>query len=333
MNRLYPLKFEPQILDKMWGGSKLKNFLNKSTSSNKAGESWEISGFEGHISEISNGFLAGNNLEELIEVYMGDLVGDRIFEKFGSKFPLLIKFIDASEVLSIQVHPDNEQARESHNSFGKTEMWYVLQADEGAELIIGFNRQVSKEIYLKQLNDKKLMSILNTVPVKSGDVFFIPCGRVHAIGAGILLAEIQQTSDATYRIYDFDRKDPEGNYRVLHTDLAVEAIDYNYYPEYRSNYENLENSPVEVVSCKYFTTNKLNLNVPFKRDISLLESFVIYMCVEGSCTIHYYENETVDLRKGESILIPASLSHYSITPEKSVTLLEVSVPPEESSDN
>lgn len=332
MNRLYPLKFEPQILDKMWGGSKLKDILNKPTTSDKAGESWEISGVEGHMSEVSNGFLAGNNLEELIEVYMGDLVGDRVFEDFGSNFPLLIKFIDANDVLSIQVHPDDELAKERHNSFGKTEMWYVLQADERAELIVGFNREVSKEIYLKQLKDKKLMSILNAEPVKRGDVFFMPAGRVHAIGAGILLAEIQQTSDVTYRIYDFDRKDTDGNYRELHTDLAVDAIDYSYHPNYKSNYEELENIPSEIVSCQYFTTNKLNLNSPLSKDISNLDSFIIYMCIEGSCKINYYDDESVNLHKGESILIPASLVQYSLNPSEKVELLEVYFPSEKAQE-
>jgi mannose-6-phosphate isomerase len=229
------------------------------------------------------------------------LVGDRVFEDFGSNFPLLIKFIDANDVLSIQVHPDDELAKARHNSFGKTEMWYVLHADERAELIVGFNREVSKEIYLKHLKDKKLMSILNAEPVKKGDVFFMPAGRVHAIGAGILLAEIQQTSDVTYRIYDFERKDIDGNYRELHTDLAVDAIDYNYYPDYKSDYKEVDNAPSEIVSCKYFTTNKLNLSSVFSKDISQLDSFVIYMCIEGSCQIHYYEDETINLKKGDRV--------------------------------
>jgi mannose-6-phosphate isomerase len=328
MNRLYPLKFEPQILDKMWGGSKLKETLNKPTTSDKAGESWEISGVEEHISKVSNGFLAGNNLEELIEVYMGDLVGDKVFEEFGSNFPLLIKFIDANDVLSIQVHPDDQLAKERHNSFGKTEMWYVLQAEEHSELIVGFNREVNKDIYLKKLKENKLLSILNAEHVTRGDVYFIPAGRVHAIGAGILLAEIQQTSDVTYRIYDFERKDSDGNYRELHTDMAVDAIDYNYYSNYKNNYEDLDNTPSELVSCKYFTTNKLNLYSPICKNITSLDSFVIYMCLDGTCNINYYDNESIHLKKGESILIPASLDDYSLNPAEKVELLEVYIPPE-----
>jgi mannose-6-phosphate isomerase len=328
MNQLYPLKFKPIILDKMWGGIKLKKLLNKPTGSDKAGESWEISAVEGNISEISNGFLAGNNLEELIEVYMGDLVGDRIFEKFGIQFPLLIKFIDANDVLSIQVHPDDELAKRRHNSFGKTEMWYVIQAEEGAELISGFNRKISKEIYLKHLNEKKLPAILNSEPVKPGDVFFLPAGRVHAIGSGILLAEIQQTSNVTYRIYDFDRRDADGNYRELHTDLALDAIDYKYYDNYRTRFIEKPDVPVNLISCKYFTTNKLRLSEQFTRDTSALDCFVIYMCIEGKCTISTSGNDDAQLELGETILIPASIISYAIKPDPATGLLEVYIEPE-----
>lgn len=323
MEQLYPLKFNPILLDKMWGGPKLRNILKKPTDSVKAGESWEISCVEENISTISNGYLAGNDLEELIEVYMGDLVGDRIFEKFGTRFPLLIKYIDANDALSIQVHPDDELAMKRHNSFGKTEMWYIMQADEGAELIIGFNREVDKEIYLKHLNEKKLMAILNTEPVKEGDVFFLPARRVHAIGAGILLAEIQQTSDVTYRIYDFDRKDSDGKERELHTELAVDSIDYSYHTNYRTEYAVLPGEPAELVSCPYFTTNKIDLDSPLMRDIALLDSFVIYMCVKGKCTISSPGNEDVDLHFGETVLIPASLVEYALEPNPTAELLEV----------
>ncbi len=325
MNLLYPLKFNPIILDKMWGGKKLNTLLNKPTRSEKAGESWEISGVQGHISKISNGFLAENNLQEVIEVYMGDLVGDRVYNKFGSEFPLLIKFIDANDALSIQVHPDDALAKERHNSRGKTEMWYIIQADENAELIVGFNRKISREIYLKHLEEKKIMAILNSEPVKEGDVFFIPAGRVHAIGSGILLAEIQQTSDVTYRIYDFDRKDSDGSYRELHTELAVDAIDYNFHTNYKTEYKNLKNKPATILECKYFTTNWLNLDAKLEKDISQLDSFVIYICIAGSCEIVQDNQEKTVLQAGETLLIPASLSLYTILPINNAKLLEVYV--------
>ncbi len=325
MNQLYPLKFTPILLDKMWGGKKLCDILKKPTSSEKVGESWEISGFDGSISMVSNGFLEGNNLEELIEVYMGDLVGDRIFEVFGRLFPLLIKFIDANDVLSIQVHPDDELAKKRHNSYGKSEMWYIIQADKGSELIIGFNREINKETYLHHLNNKSLQEILNNEPVQEGDVFFLPAGRVHAIGSGILLAEIQETSDVTYRIYDFDRRDDNGNYRELHTDLALDAIDYTFYDNYRTNYSLQENQPSQLVSCQYFTTNLLNLSETSKKDITQLDCFVIYVCIEGSGSIISPGNDAVSLKKGESLLIPASVVQFSIQPDQSIKLLEVYV--------
>lgn len=323
MNILYPLKFKPIILDKMWGGSKLKNVLKKPTESEKAGESWEISGVEGNISVVSNGFLADNNLQELIEVYMGDLVGDRVYDDFGIEFPLLIKFIDANDVLSIQVHPDDKLAKERHNSKGKTEMWYIMKADENAELIIGFNREINKDSYLKHLEEKKLMAILNSEPVKEGDVFYLPAGRVHAIGSGILLAEIQQTSDITYRIYDFDRKDTDGKFRELHTDLAVDAIDYSFYESYRTEKGISGKSPDTLVECKYFTTNEINLNSRLEKDISQLDSFVIYICLAGSCEIVQANQEKTSVSTGETVLIPASLNLYSIVTENDVKLLEV----------
>ncbi len=323
MNQLYPLKFIPIILDKMWGGNKLHNVLNKPTTSGKAGESWEISGVDGNVSVVSNGFLEGNNLEELVEVYMGDIVGDRIFEIFGRRFPLLIKFIDANDKLSIQIHPNDELAGKRHNSYGKTEMWYIIQADKGSELIIGFNRNIDKETYLQHLKNKSLQEILNTEPVKEGDVFFLPAGRVHAIGSGILLAEIQQTSDVTYRIYDFDRRDNSGNFRELHTELALDAIDYGFYSNYRTNYVIQDNQPSELISCKYFTTNMLNLSEITKKDIAQLDCFVIYMCIDGSGKIISPGNTEVSLNKGESVLIPASLIQFSIEPEQSMKMLEI----------
>ncbi len=224
---LYPLKFKPILKDKIWGGAKLRDVLGKKAS-DKAGESWEISSVEGDISIVENGFLAGNSLLEVAEVYMGDLVGDSIFDRFGVEFPLLIKFIDAADFLSVQVHPDDAMARERHNSYGKTEMWYIVESDQG-ELIAGFNRKLDREQYLRHFNGGSLKEILNHEAVAPGDIYFMPAGRIHAIGPGVLLAEIQQTSDVTYRIYDWDRIDDQGNPRELHTDLALDAIDFSFH--------------------------------------------------------------------------------------------------------
>ncbi len=323
MNRLYPLKLIPQIKDKIWGGKKLREILGKTGASDKAGESWEISGVQDNISVAENGFLAGNNLQELIEVYMGDLVGDRIYEKYGIEFPLLIKFIDATEKLSIQVHPADELARARHNSYGKTEMWYIIQAEKDAELISGFNRKVDKETYLEHFNNNTLTDILNNVKVNSGDVIFLPAGRIHSIGAGILLAEIQQTSDITYRIFDFNRVDAEGKPRELHTDLAVDAIDYTFYDNYKQDYIKKENESSQIVKCGYFTTNILDFNITVEKDYVNLDSFVIYMCLEGEFEIKYCEKEIEKVKKGETILIPAELKNLELNPLIQTKILEV----------
>ena len=328
MEGLYPLKFTPIYKDKIWGGNKIQTVLNKDFGDlPNCGESWELSGVEGNVSMVSNGYLAGNSLEELIEVYMGDVVGDQVFETFGIEFPLLIKFIDANDDLSIQVHPDDELSKKRHNAFGKTEMWYVLQADSGSKLQVGFSQQIDQAEYLEKLDNNELTDILNFEEVSAGEVYFIPAGRVHAIGKGILLAEIQQTSDITYRIYDYDRRDAQGNPRELHTDLALDAIDFTLFPEYKSQYTPNPDESVELVKCKYFTTNVLEIHKTIEKDYNQLDSFVIYMCLEGTLKI---ETESGDetLQKGETILIPASIESVRLNPTSaSVKLLEVYIEP------
>lgn len=324
MEGLYPLKFTPIYKDKIWGGNKIKSILNKDFGNiPNCGESWELSGVEGNVSVVSNGYLSGNTLEELIEIYMSDLVGEKIFETYGVEFPLLIKFIDANDDLSIQVHPDDKMAKTRHNAYGKTEMWYVMQADSGSKLQSGFNQKVDEDKYLFKLEHNELTDILNFEEVTAGDVFFIPAGRVHAIGKGILLAEIQQTSDITYRIYDYDRRDDKGNPRELHTDLALDAIDYTLYPEYKSAYTSKTNESVELVKCNYFTTNVLEIKKEIEKDYNKLDSFVIYICLEGELQIET-ESGSELLQKGETILIPASIENVQLKPKSdSVKLLEV----------
>ncbi|MDP4205017.1 MAG: mannose-6-phosphate isomerase [Bacteroidota bacterium] len=322
---LYPLKFSPILKDKIWGGSKLKTCFNKEFAPlPNAGESWELSGVEGNISEITNGYLAGNDLQDLIEVFMGELVGDKVYERFGEEFPLLIKFIDANDDLSIQVHPGDELSKERHNAFGKTEMWYVLQADPGAKLISGFSKQIDKEVYLKHLEENTLEEILNSEEVKAGDVFFIPAGRVHAIGKGLLIAEIQQTSDVTYRIYDYNRRDDKGETRELHTELALDAIDFTYHDNYRTKYTAAPNESSELVTCQYFTTNLLTLGKSIEKDYNDLDSFIIYICLEGEYILGYNSGQTLKVQKGETILVPACLENFTLSPvTEEVKLLEV----------
>jgi len=322
MSSLYPLKFVPIYKDKIWGGSKLGTLLNKDKNIKNLGESWEISGVEENVSVISNGFLAGNDLQETIEIYMGELVGEKVFSQFGLEFPLLIKFIDAQEDLSIQVHPNDEQAMKLHNAFGKTELWYVLDVEENAKLVSGFSTQVNKEIYNNALNSNNLESILNSENVKSGDVYFIPAGRVHAIGSGIVLAEIQQTSDVTYRIYDYNRPDQDGNLRELHTELALEAIDFKMYDQYKTDYTLAINKTVAVEKCKYFTINILEFDHLIEKNYQLLDSFVIYICVEGEFAINS-NDEITKVTKGETVLIPASLTDIKLLPKGKTKILEV----------
>ncbi len=324
MEKLYPLKFKTQYMDKIWGGQKVRTHLGKDFGKlPNCGETWEISGVQDHVSVVSNGFLAGNSLEELIEVYMGDLVGDKVYERFGVEFPLLIKFIDANDDLSIQVHPDDELSKKRHQAFGKTEMWYVMQADQGAKLNLGFKEELTKEQYLEKFEAGKLMDILNFEEVKEGDVLFMPAGRVHAIGRGVLVAEIQQTSDVTYRIYDYERKDAEGNERELHTELALDAIDFTVPESYKTEYEAKQNDSVEVVKCDYFTTNVLELNQKLERDFHQEDSFVIYICLEGELTIDF-EGGSESVKKGDTVLVPAALEQFFLSPQNSeVKLLEV----------
>ena len=326
MNSLYPLKFRTIFKDKIWGGQKIKQVLNKDFSPlPNCGETWELSGVPGNISVVNNGPLAGKSLTELIATYQADLLGKQVFEKYGEQFPLLVKFIDANDDLSIQVHPDDELAKKRHNSFGKTEMWYILQADEGASLITGFNQPVDREKYVQQFETGKLTEILNREPVAAEDLFFIPAGRVHTIGKGILLAEIQQTSDVTYRIYDFDRVDDKGQKRELHVEEALDAIDYNFYDEYKTSYERKVNTPVEMVSCPYFTTSRLHFSESTSRNYSDIDSFIIYVCYEGSVEIGRKE-WGVELKAGEVALLPASIKEVALQTETGFKLLESYVP-------
>ena len=318
---LYPLKFKPILKDKIWGGTKLRDVLGKNAT-DKAGESWEISGYEGDISIVQNGFLAGNSLQELAEIYMGDLLGDTIYDRFGVEFPLLVKFIDATDVLSVQVHPDDAMAAEEHNLNGKTEMWYIVESDK-AQLIVGFNREMDREQYLQHLKGGTLKEILNYEKVAPGDIYFMPAGRIHAISAGVLLAEIQQTSDLTYRIYDWDRTDERGKSRELHTELALEAIDFKKPSSYKTDYSLLDNSTVTAVDSPFFTTSVIHLDQPVEKDYNLIDSFVIYMCMEGAAGITYGKGEVELIKKGETVLIPAELKNLAIVPTETTTLLEV----------
>jgi mannose-6-phosphate isomerase len=320
----YPLKFNPVYSYRIWGGDKLKTVLNKNYQEDFIGESWEISDVAENETEVAEGHLKGQTLKQLIKTFKGDFVGNRVYDNFGNDFPLLIKFIDAKTPLSIQVHPSNSLAKERHNSFGKNEMWYVMQAEENAELIVGFNQKIKKQSYVNHLKNGTLDEILNIEKVKKGDTYYIPTGRVHTIGAGVLLAEIQQTSNITYRIYDYDRIDAKtGEKRELHTELALDAIDFNSCDDYKTKYENNVNVFNKLVHSSYFKTNIITLKGVIDKEYTNLDSFVIYMCVSGCLEIEY-NNTIYNLIKGETILIPACIKHLKLT-AVSADILEVSL--------
>jgi mannose-6-phosphate isomerase len=323
MNELYPMKFKPRFKEKIWGGQRMKTSLGMDFSPlPNCGEAWVLSGVPGNESVLMNGFLAGNELTELVEVYMDDLVGEKVFERFHTEFPILVKFIDSNDYLSIQVHPDDALAGRRGLGNGKSEMWYILEADPGAEIIDGFNRKTDPAMYGEYMEKKRIREILNVEKVEKESVYYIPAGRIHALGPGLLLAEIQQTSDTTYRIYDWDRVDENGKSRELHVDLARDAINFAIPDSYRTSYHKVMNQSTPLVDNPHFTTQLLGFNKPIRKDYSFLDSFVIYLCVDGKMRVesgHAIEN----IKKGELLLIPAMLDEVVLVPANECKILEV----------
>lgn len=321
--KLYPFKFEPILKERLWGGTKLKDVLGKPIESDITGESWELSAVSGDVSTVANGVLAKTSLQDLIKEDAEALLGKSVVQRFGLDFPILIKFIDAKQDLSIQLHPNDELAKRRHNSFGKTEMWYVMDADPNAELIVGFNKDVTKEAYTESLQNNSLLDLLNYEQVKEGDTFFINTGKIHAIGAGVLLAEIQQTSDVTYRVFDFNRKDTDGNLRELHTDLALDAIDYQRKDDFKVEYSQKPNAQNAMVDCPYFKTNFIKVTGDMELDTKQRDSFTIFMCVGGETEVITEAGE-VSLAYGETVLLPAITERIELK-SNGAKLLEVTI--------
>ena len=316
------LKFESLLKQTLWGGDKIIPFKNLSADMENVGESWEISGVKDNETIVANGSLKGRKLNDLVRQYKAELVGRDNYERFGDEFPLLIKFIDARQDLSIQVHPDDETAHRQGRERGKTEMWYALTPEPGAQLYNGLKQQITPEEYKAMVDADTITDALARYEVHEGDVFFIPAGRIHAIGAGCFVAEIQQTSDVTYRIYDFRRRDKQGNLRELHTALAAESIDYNVLPDYRTPYQLKPDEPQTVVTCPYFTTSVYDLTEPMLLDYSELDSFVILIGVRGEGMLTA-NGQQLSLRAGETVLIPASTAEVKV--EGTVRFLETFV--------
>lgn len=322
---MYPLKFTPILKQTLWGGERIVAFKHLQSEVDRVGESWEISSIPGSESVVANGEYKGKTLPEIINLLKGELVGEANYVRFGNIFPLLIKFIDAQQDLSIQVHPGDDLAKKRHNSMGKTEMWYVIDAREGAKLRSGFSKQITPKEYKERIHNSTITEVLEEYSIHPGDVFFLPAGRVHSIGAGAFIAEIQQTSDITYRIFDFNRKDSQGKPRELHTDLAKDAINYEVLDDYRTNYELVKDEPIELVACPYFTTSLYDLTEEITCDYSELDSFVIFICVEGSCKLTDNEDNEIYLAAGETVLLAATTETISIVPQGNVKILETYV--------
>ena len=313
---MYPLKFKTIFKSVVWGGEKIAPFKGVETDQHNIGESWELSGVKGNESVVAEGALAGKTITELAEEYKGQLLGEKVYAKNGTEFPLLIKFIDARDDLSIQVHPDDALAGERHNgSKGKTEMWYVVQADEKAHLMSGLTKHITPEEYAAKVEDNTITEVLHDYNVQAGDVFFLPAGRIHSIGTGCFIAEIQQTSNITYRIYDFGRVGLDGQPRELHTELSKAAIDYTVLPDYKTAYEHKPNQENEIVDCEYFTTSLYEIDQPVTKEMEGLDSFMIIICMEGNGKLSDNEGNTVTLRQGETVLLPACTKSFTLEPE------------------
>lgn len=316
-------KFEPLLKQTIWGGDKIVTFKHLESDLDSVGESWEISGVPGDESVVANGEYKGKTLNEVLAEMKDKLVGADNYKRFGDRFPLLIKFIDARQDLSIQVHPDDETAHRQGKPMGKTEMWYVMDSDENASLKVGLKKKITPEEYAQMVEDDSICDALGNYKVKSGDCFFIPAGRIHAICSGSFIAEIQQTSDVTYRIYDYKRKDKNGNYRQLHTKEAAEAIDYTVLDNYRTEYTPVKNEATPLVSCPLFTTAVYDLTEPMTLDYSELDSFVILIALKGEGTILTSSGETFSFREGESVLLPATTDMVKV--EGTIKFLETFV--------
>ena len=318
--KYYPLLFQPNLHSVVWGGNKLRPYKGLEPTNEPIGESWEVSAVPSSTSIISNGCYQGRDLISVINEHPEDILGKAVNEKYQGKLPLLVKFIDAKRDLSIQVHPNDDMAMREHGKMGKSEMWYIIKADEGAHLYAGFKQEITPYEYQKRVEDGSITDVLACHQVKAGDVFYLPAGRVHAICGGIMLAEVQQSSDVTYRIFDYNRPGMDGKPRELHTELAAKALDYHVEENYRTNYLNNSNKAIQIIDSPYFDVRVMEVSKPFHRDLRKYDSFIISMCIEGDCMIKVRSTgDEVLLKEGSSTLIPAAIADYDIIPLKNTT--------------
>ena len=315
MSSLYPLLFQPNLHTTVWGGHQLRPYKGLTVTDDPIGESWEVSAVPTSTSIINNGEWSGRDLVSVIDEQPEAILGKAVNERYQGKLPLLVKFIDARQDLSIQVHPDDEMAMREHGKMGKSEMWYVIKAAPGSRLYAGFEQEITPDEYQRRIADGSITHVLARHAVKTGDVFYIPAGRVHSIGAGIMLAEVQQSSDVTYRIYDYNRRGMDGNPRELHTALAAQAIDYHVEKKYRTEYKEVTNRAMKVIDTPDFVVRVMEVTESFHRNLMKYDSFIISVCLEGDCKILIRSTgDEILLREGHSTLIPAAIADYDIIP-------------------
>ena len=318
--QLYPLLFEPNLHTIVWGGNQLRPYKGLEPSDEPIGESWEVSAVPTSTSIVSNGVFAGKDLITVINENPDAILGTKVNEKYNGQLPLLVKYIDAKLDLSIQVHPNDEMAMREHGKMGKSEMWYVIKATPDAHLYAGFKQEITPEEYQQRIADGTITEVLADHQVKAGDVFYLPAGRVHAICGGILLAEVQQSSDVTYRIFDYNRPGMDGKPRELHTELAAKALDYHVEDNYRTEYDESVNKAVQIIDSPYFSVRVMEINKPMHRNLIKYDSFIITMCIEGDCKIHIRSTgEEILLKQGHSTLIPAAIADYDVIPQNGTT--------------
>ena len=319
---LYPFLFHPNLHTVVWGGHRLQVYKGLQSTDEPIGESWEVSAVPSSTSIISNGSFAGRDIISVISEYPEDILGKAVNEKYHGQLPLLVKFIDAERDLSIQVHPNDEMAQREHGKMGKSEMWYVIKADAGSHLYAGFKQEITPEEYQQRIADGTIIDVLADHQVKAGDVFYLPAGRIHAICGGILLAEVQQSSDVTYRIYDYNRPGMDGKPRQLHTELAAQALDYHVEENYRTEYVDNPNKAIQIIDSPYFDVRVMEISKPFHRDLRKYDSFIISMCIEGDCKLCVRSTgDEILLRQGSSTLIPAAIADYDVHPLHHTTRL------------
>ena len=320
--QLYPFLFQPNLHSVVWGGNQLRPYKGLEPSDEPIGESWEVSAVPTSTSIIANGELKGKDLITLINDYPEQILGKEVHQRYHGQLPLLVKFIDAKRDLSIQVHPNDEMAMREHGKMGKSEMWYIIKAEEGSHLYAGFKQEITPDEYQRRIADGTITEVLADHKVKAGDVFYLPAGRVHAICGGIMLAEVQQSSDVTYRIYDYNRPGLDGKPRELHTELAAKALDYHVEQNYRTEYSEADNKALHIIDSPYFDVRVMELSEPFHRNLLKYDSFVISMCMEGDCKIHIRNtNDEITLKQGYCTLIPAVIANYDVIPLKGTTRL------------